>query len=501
VIPKYAQNYQRNAWAIFNTEQAKEKVLDNIIGAYMDSDRGRHVRDSRSVPKDIEIDVDCSDPYMRYDIDADGKGGKPANADAVMESENQVTPEGEASAIPIRRVPIFVSTTSPLKSQSTMVLSAAVSSNSLIDGDKASALDIAKRMDTIKDIPHEARLESILGKLFPNNEQNSEDVLDVAIAYLRRVHLFSFYNGGVSSDNVAHAMTSGHPLSVIHQRLKDADEILQKAKEENADMYDDVTGTGGDDTVKKDEEGSDAPAHTSTEPKDMLVILHDETIQNVIKSLPSNSGPSPFVINESIDALASEIQSKEEKTKKEWIENHSIDDNGRARCSFHFCQKLFKDDVFLTKHLLKKHGEYLKAEQAKCHDEYMMKWWDDEVCRPVPKILVDCHKYGTIPKPVIGSSTPMIEDPEPRLWQEEQDRIAREEEEEKMYLEQRAAMEAHQGGMKRGRGDSNADGGNFGNSNFVDVDDMKEEKVELSFTEVENMQPVKKKKKKKRKLL
>jgi hypothetical protein len=266
-------------------------------------------------------------------------------------------------------------------------------------------------------------------------------------------------------------------------------------------MYDDVTGTGGEDTVKKEEEGTDAPAHTSTEPKDMLVILHDETIQNVIKSLPSNSGPSPFVINESIDALASEIQSKEEKTKKEWIENHSIDDNGRARCSFHFCQKLFKDDVFLTKHLLKKHGEYLKAEQAKCHDEYMMKWWDDEVCRPVPKILVDCHKYGTIPKPVIGSSTPMIEDPEPRLWQEEQDRIAREEEEEKMYLEQRAAMEAHQGGMKRGRGDSNADGGNFGNSNFVDVDDMKEEKVELSFTEVENMQPVKKKKKKKRKLL
>jgi len=57
-------------------------------------------------------------------------------------------------------------------------------------------------------------------------------------------------------------------------------------------------------------------------------------------------------VNETVDAIASEIESSEEKTKKEWIDNHAvIDSDGRARCSSHFYRKLFKDEVFLKKHL------------------------------------------------------------------------------------------------------------------------------------------------------
>ena len=67
--------------------------------------------------------------------------------------------------------------------------------------------------------------------------------------------------------------------------------------------------------------------------------------------------------------MANEIEAREEKNKKEWVDNHTvIDTPGRARCSFHFCRKLFKDRNFLQKHLLKKHPEYLHGETAKCHD-------------------------------------------------------------------------------------------------------------------------------------
>ena len=82
-----------------------------------------------------------------------------------------------------------------------------------------------------------------------------------------------------------------------------------------------------------------------------------------------------------------------------------------------FCHKLFKDGTFLRKHLKKKHYEYCEAEQAKCHDPYMMKAWEGAgASRPrplsassvvgpprliVPDILVDCGtKYGCIPAPL-----------------------------------------------------------------------------------------------------
>jgi len=221
-------------------------------------------------------------------------------------------------------------------------------------------------------------------------------------------------------------------------------------------------------------------------------------------------------VNETVDAIASEIESSEEKTKKEWIDNHAmIDSDGRARCSSHFYRKLFKDEVFLKKHLIKKHGEFLKAEMAKCHDSYMMKWWDEEICRPVPQVLVDCGaKFGMVPCSVVGSEKPSIVDPEPDLWRDEQDRIRKQEEEEEIYRAKKVAAAEERSRRftepptdRHEHSDQNVgerDASFIGNSNFVDIDDMKDEKVELSFNNVEVKNPTssgKKKKKKKKKLL
>lgn len=519
--------YNRDAWAIFETEAAKEKVLDNLTRVYMEQNthaRSAHSRPSSSAPKIIELDVDCSDSYGRYEIDADGKGGA-GGVDGSADAGEEV----EAPRISIRRIPVFVSSSMPIESQTATVLSAAVSSKTRIGDDRESAITIARRLDTARDVPHEARLETILDKLFQSlhgndrQETTKEDMLDVAIAYLRRVHLFTYYNGCVIAANVGSTLTGNHPTSVIHLRLKEADEILRKAKEETADMYDDLlpiasekNAEGGD--ASKVDEGEETGGQAVEEPKDMLVMRLDDSIEKALKSLPNDmDATSPFIVNETVDALASEIESKEEKTKREWIENHAVvDEDGRARCSFHFCRKLFKDRSFLRKHLIKKHGEYLTGEMAKCHDSYMMNWWEDEDKRPVPQILVDCgSKFGMNPVSITGGCHPCASDPEPQLWREKQDRMRKQEEDEERYREKKAAAAEYAERTRRhtDHGDNGnrdnpnhqeggeGDYGGGGNSNFVDVDDMKDEKVELSFNNIKLPSSKKKKKKKKKKLL
>lgn len=157
----------------------------------------------------------------------------------------------------------------------------------------------------------------------------------------------------------------------------------------------------------------------------------------------------------------------------------------------------------MYKHLLKKHGEFLKAEQAKCHDEYMMKVWDQQDQRPLPEILVDCGtKFGCVSVPVTGQ-VPDTYDPEPELWRKEEERR-------KIYEEQRHRREEyrnmnrqqHDEGTSITSGTVDAPVRKRG-GHFVDVDDMKEEKIDLSFDDVAIPPPdaTKKKKKKKRKLL
>ena len=122
------------------------------------------------------------------------------------------------------------------------------------------------------------------------------NALDVTIAYLRRVHLFTFYNGCTFSNNVGSILGNNHPAGVVvHVRLKGPDEILKKAKEENADMYDDLSmgDEGNDDQSKKHDESNvkgedqyddktrgENNSH-SAETKDMLVMRLDDSIEKV----------------------------------------------------------------------------------------------------------------------------------------------------------------------------------------------------------------------------
>lgn len=244
-------------------------------------------------------------------------------------------------------------------------------------------------------------------------------------------------------------------------RLKDADDLLQTTEEEE-----DAT-TANDQTL------------------DLLERRLNDSIAKATDELQHNSGGGLFYVTPDVDADAAAIEAEEQKVEVEWTSQHGIiDTDGRARCSFSFCRKLFKDEVFLEKHLKKKHFEFLKAEWAKCHDGYMMKAWDAEIHRPVPHILVDCgSNFGLVPSPVVGA-TPLAVDPEPALWQQEEARRAARQQEQEQQQQHHHAPLPPPPPSRRG--------------NFVDVDDMKEEKVELSFDAAAVIPPPKKKKKKKK---
>ena len=439
-IPLY-----RDAFCVFESSEVKKDILSNIQKASVEAGDQIPRKEDR---KTIELGIECSDPYGRLDVE-DEAGG----------------------TVPTRRVSIFLETGE--LAQKVVVLSVAVSSKTRIVKDKEAAILMARALDLKHKIPHECRLDNLIERL----NHVDEDILDVAIAYLRRVHLFSFYNGCVLSDSFADVLNGNHPASTIHLRLRDADTFLQQATQE-------VQGIRG-------EHESEEQTTITT---DLLVKRLDESIRKA-QELTREWLTDDSYVNPEIDAEAAEIEELEKQVEREWVQQHGIiDEDGRARCGFHFCRKLFKDMTFLEKHLLKKHSEFLLAEIAKCHDSYMMRAWDSGDIRPIPPIFVDCgSNFGFVPSQVIGAATPMAEDPEPELWQKEEER-------QKRFEEQDAQREAER--HHRHRRDSDGDGPAVPippqRSNFVDVDDMKEEKVELSFENVDvPVQPPKKKKRKK----
>jgi SERRATE/Ars2, N-terminal domain len=416
------------------------------------------------VPNMLQLEVECSDAYGRLEVDADGKGGDGGDEEAV------VTP---------RKATVWISTqtTSSIKPY-VAVLSAAVSSKVHFAKDCEAALTLTKAYDVRNSIPAEVGFQSVLDRAFPNfsleaaDLQDVEDTLDLAVAYLRRVHLVSFYNGCAKANRVADVLNGSHAASTIHLRLDGADDIFREAA--------------------KEEPPTDAPLMV-----DLLVQRHTFSIENALKEaqewLDESEKWQKIVVSPEVDSAAQRIEREEAQVEPIWIKDHSvIDEDGRARCSFHFCRKLFKDSTFLKKHLLKKHSEFLKSERAKCHDQSMMQAWDAQECRPVPPIFVDCGRaFSLVCSPVVGAAVPLAEDPEPELWRRQQERrdederIRKEREERFEPPDPNAPLLSERTSAPR-------------RSHFVDVDDMKEDKVEISFDHVEvPILPVKKKRKKK----
>lgn len=474
---RHCDDLTRTCWAIFVNEEAKEEMVENLTKANLESGRLVGDRDrvaaagviptvlSSDASSDggLELEVECSDAFGRSEIDADGAGGAPP-ADA----------EGRIPKLPSRRETVRVVPREPRPEVA--VLSVAVSRASRIPRDRAAAYVVARALDAADGVPEGRRLDDCAASL--PEDVSEEDSLDAAVAYLRRVHLFSFY--GCSTAASEGDALAGPESTVWLRCAKDADEAMDE----------------DDDERYKD---------------DLLVKRLDSSVARALEESQARVGAAAIFVDEATDAAAAALEEEEAEARQRWLRDHAITDaDGRARCSLHFCRKLFKDRIFLHKHLLKKHPEYLAAEQAKTHDERMMRAWEAESVRPVPRILVDCgDRLGLVPTDVYGT-TPTADDPAPALRRAEEEETARRREEEERRerwgRERRAAAAAARRDEERGDAvESRNDrpgGGGGGGGGFVDVDDVKDEKVELSFDDVAlPAVPPKKRKRKKKKIL
>ncbi|KAL7562897.1 hypothetical protein ACA910_000270 [Epithemia clementina (nom. ined.)] len=442
---------------------------------------GGQAASSSSSSTMLDLEIDCTDPYGRTEYDNDGRGGSP--------------PDG--LAIPHRKA--VVSMTRYEHCGGSLRLSAAVSSPIRFVNDKKAATTIARALDVRQHVPIDDRLDSILeefnNKLTNNataaeNDNNTNNnqshksslLLDIALAYLRRVHMYSVYKG-VKATSFGDMLAGRTPASLVQLR----EEVGMPESHEAAELLkDDLLGKRLDDSIRQ---ALEVDCHAWI-------------------------GAADWLVDEETDTAAREIAESENQATEEWLAKHVMDDDGRARCSFHFCHKLFKDESFLSKHLLKKHAAYNAAERAKCHDKYMMSVWESaNTLRPaVPMILVDCGKqFGKHEAAISSGAEPRAQDPEPALWERKQFQ-------DKLMQEKRQEMRAAKQYNSNGNiNNSNVTAGGVGviannmakpvfaqlsgpRPAFVDVDDMKDETLKVNFDEVK-LPPVTKKKKKKRKLL
>ena len=113
----------------------------------------------------IKLAVDCTDPYGRLDVDADGHGGNTTDASLARSSTEDAKPSGK-SAISPRKATVFVcnDASSPYPI-SISVLSASISSSKRIRKDKESAMSIARALDIERRIPVGSRIDDLIDKV------------------------------------------------------------------------------------------------------------------------------------------------------------------------------------------------------------------------------------------------------------------------------------------------------------------------------------------------
>ena len=454
--------------------------------------------------------VECSDLYGRKLVELEhlrsndhpsavslSKGGT-QSTDPKDSSTPPRTYEVMVSQLPMHNYQNYIRSSSHSNSHNpptknvTVRLSAALSSTERIEFDTNAAYQIALALDDLYHIPSGLRLHDLLNDPSICHEQlwsyQSSDKLDFIIAYLRRVHLFSYYNGCCFvNHSLCDVATGKNAVSTIHVRMKNADTFLQDQQQQNDQGV--VMGIPVNTTTM------DTP--TPPKKKDLLVQRLDDAITKALHeycgitepgdtyhstTTYDNNNPTTIAAENQAELVqdAKAIQEAQDAVQQQWLSKHAnvVTPDGRARCSsFLNCGKLFKDSTFLCKHLLKKHSEHLYAEQATCHDEFIKKTWEKASIRPIPDILVDCGSiFGTVACPVIGA-TPICIDPEPELWRVELERRQRAEEMRIQRSEMRNQQQQDQFHQQQSRPPPRV-------NNFIDVDDMKVEKVAISFDDV-----------------
>ncbi len=308
---------------------------------------------------------------------------------------------------------------------------------------------IASLLDEIRNLPLNVRLNSLLSAVFRSDisgndtaeKKQQQNMLDTAVTYLRRVHHLSYFDFVKCFDeahllkNYSHLWLRPRPLN-----QKRGEEVEADDSEGNKEVL-----TDEDMFHVSSEQWTEIKAKDSNDlgnwlSEQNLNLKLDDWVFNQVKMLElklelsrkssddnntsngnksshdnadKSSSPSikgkndngeeidrifelefpPFLqrIKDDFDA-SQKIDRQRLIAEDDFIRRHTkLEPEGKARCSISWCNKLFKDDSFLKKHIINKHSDIMEPALSWVSDEFVRARFNrcsfSEL--PMPKIPVE----------------------------------------------------------------------------------------------------------------
>ena len=309
------------------------------------------------------------------------------------------------------------------------------------------AQELAALFDNLRNVPEELALKSILDQSkhpeVINAFSKATEKLDIAIAYLRRVHFVSFY-GATRYHDEAHLLFMCPELhfrsvpcalsveGILKSEASDANndskdtEVLKSSfkrkAESSIDKDRDVDEIADDDEARQNEQDQGEHDQDESENKDQQEeqcnegdegVVEKDDAKQVLNVRMVKVGMSDKKINYMIRDLSKTLRIREtsinsikgpnnddSKILADRV-NDAIDDKindlcpvekeGKARCCYKSCNKLFKGPEFLKKHIISKHESFASDIILKITEPVMLKIYNSEdiMYRPLPPVDVE----------------------------------------------------------------------------------------------------------------
>lgn len=256
------------------------------------------------------------------------------------------------------------------------------------------ASDLADALDTLAQIEDELRLKTILATAA---ELDVARRFDVCAAYLRRVHLLLYYSA-TQCNSELELLTREVPWYTRRDKaLHDDDqqqggaaastaELLASARQDDEDW--------GPQLKEMDDKLRDllnaalmTVAETSSGTQDANEEHEHQQEEDIVSKVHDKIA---YVEPRALKAAADEEDSKLDMTLETFMSSHTAqEEQGRARCAFDWCRKLFKSDNFLRKHLANRHADYLEAWLTPTRRTYMWSLYAADTRKPLPPISTE----------------------------------------------------------------------------------------------------------------
>jgi hypothetical protein len=317
-----------------------------------------------------------------------------------------------------------------------------MSSSMRIQSDIYRAFHLIRLLDEDREIPLHLRLLEVLVNSSIANDviKKPNDLLDLSIAYLRRVHFVSFYAGRRYRDE-SHLLTMApgilfrtkayyptnndstfslatilkevsDPSSTVSGNEQEEEQQQQQRNEEKSEERANEIAAGENDLSSgaaetnegNEEKKSISPAPSSSSSTAITnrfkgVSIHDRKIGPMIADLTQKlaikkarlADPSlPGTIDEED---AKQIQEQQDSAFFELVKQQSKPEpDDKCRCGYEYCNKLFKSLQFLIKHLKTKHiNEFGYEILLNIAEPFMRKRYEAEdiTARPLPPVEVE----------------------------------------------------------------------------------------------------------------